>query len=66
MRDEALWEAAIHRLLQVYLHSQGNMSDVASAYPYHIAQAQACFDSNQRTGPAASLFFLEVNGINRF
>lgn len=63
IRDNALWEAAIHHPLQVYLYTQGDLFDIASAYAYHIAQAQACFDGNKRAGIAAALLFLEVNGI---
>lgn len=63
IRDDALWESAIHHPLQVYLYAQGDLFDVASAYAYHIALAQACFDGNKRTGIAAALLFLEVNGI---
>lgn len=63
IRDHALWEAAIHHPLQVYLYTGGDLFDIASAYAYHIAQAQACFDGNKRTGIATALLFLEVNGI---
>ena len=40
------------------------MFDIASAYAFHIAQAQACFDGNKRTGIASALVFLEMNGIS--
>lgn len=63
IRDHSLWEAAIHHPCQVYLYTQGDLFDIASVYAYHIAQAQACFDGNKRTGIAAALLFLELNGI---
>ncbi|MBM3857731.1 MAG: type II toxin-antitoxin system death-on-curing family toxin [Verrucomicrobia bacterium] len=64
VRDKALWEAAIQHPIQVYLYTQGDLFDIASAYTYHIAQAQACLDGNKRTGIAAALLFLEINGIS--
>ncbi|HLB33963.1 MAG TPA: type II toxin-antitoxin system death-on-curing family toxin [Chthoniobacterales bacterium] len=46
------------------IYTQGDFFDIAAAYAYHIAQAQACFDGNKRTGVAAALLFLELNGIS--
>jgi len=48
----------------VYYYSQGDLFDVAAAYCYHIAQAQAFFDGNKRTAAAAALTFMDCNGIS--
>ena len=61
IRDTALFEGAISHAYQVYHYTQRDLFDIASAYAYHIAQA--CFDGNKRTGVAAALLFLELNGI---
>jgi len=47
----------------VYYYAQGDVFDVAAAYAFHIAQAQAFLDGNKRTGAAAALVFLEINGV---
>ena len=39
-------------------------ADIAAAYVYHIAEAQACFEGNKRTGVAAAFLFLELNGVS--
>lgn len=36
--------------------------DMAAAYAFHIAQNQPFIDGNKRTGLAAALVFLELNG----
>jgi death-on-curing protein len=36
---------------------------MASAYAFHIAQNQPFVDGNKRTGLAAALVFLDLNGI---
>lgn len=46
----------------VYFYGRGDLFDVAAAYAFHIAQAQAFLDGNKRTGMAAALVFLELNG----
>lgn len=40
------------------------MYDIAAAYAFHIAQAQAFLDGNKRTGIASALIFLKVNGVS--
>ncbi|MGE0269292.1 MAG: type II toxin-antitoxin system death-on-curing family toxin [Candidatus Omnitrophota bacterium] len=44
-----------------YLH--GDLSMKAAAYAFHISQNQPFIDGNKRTGLAAALVFLELNGI---
>jgi death-on-curing protein len=37
---------------------------MAAAYAFHIAQNQPFVDGNKRTGLAAALVFLDINGLN--
>jgi death-on-curing protein len=37
---------------------------MAAAYAFHIAQNQPFIDGNKRTGLAAALVFLDLNGVN--
>ncbi len=64
IRDTSLFEGAVMHPQQVFFYAQGDLFEVAAAYAFHIAQAQSCFDGNKRTGVAAALLFLEVNGIS--
>lgn len=63
VRDLAGLESAVMHPLNVWFYGQGDLFDVASAYAFHIAQSQAFFDGNKRTGVAAALTFLEGNGV---
>src|SRR5262245_8163955 len=63
VRDPAGLESAVMQPLNVWFYGQGDLFDVAAAYAFHIAQSQAFFDGNKRTGVAAALTFLEGNGV---
>jgi len=63
LRDPHLFEAAVIHPRKVYYYAQGDLFDVAAAYAFHIAQAQAFLDGNKRTGMAAALAFLDGNGV---
>jgi death-on-curing protein len=63
LRDPVLLEGAVIHPRNVYYYAQGDIYDVAAAYAFHIAQAQAFLDGNKRTGIAAALTFLEGNGV---
>ncbi|HEY0257174.1 MAG TPA: type II toxin-antitoxin system death-on-curing family toxin [Candidatus Methylacidiphilales bacterium] len=64
VRDQGLLESAIAQPQHTYYYGNGDLYDIAAAYAYHIAQAQACFDGNKRTGVASALLFLELNGVS--
>ena len=64
IRDTDLLEGAMNHPLQVYFYVQADLFEIAAAYAFHITQAQACFDGNKRTGVAAALLFLAVNGVS--
>lgn len=63
LRDRQLFEGAVVHPRNVFYYGRGDVFDVAAAYAFHIAQAQAFLDGNKRTGIAAALAFLEGNGI---
>jgi death-on-curing protein len=43
------------------LYADGNVFEVAAAYAFHLAEAQAFLDGNKRTAVAAALTFLALN-----
>ena len=45
----------------VYLH--GDLYEMAAAYLYHLVCNHPLVDGNKRTGTAAALVFLELNGV---
>jgi death-on-curing protein len=63
VRDDGLIESALGSALNTWHYGQGDLFDVAAAYAFHIAEAQAYLDGNKRTAIAAALVFLEYNGI---
>lgn len=64
VRDAATLESAVMHPCSVWLYGQGDLCDIAAAYAFHVAQAQAFMDGNKRTGIAAALVFLEGNGVS--
>lgn len=63
LRDRAGLEAAVGQPLNAFYYSRCDLFDLAAAYAFHIAQAQAFLDGNKRTAVAAALAFLEANGV---
>ena len=63
VRDDGLVESALGSAKNAWYYGQGDIFDVAAAYAFHIAQAQAFIDGNKRTGIGAALTFLEYNGV---
>lgn len=65
LRDRGLLESALAMPEATFggkfLHA--SLPSMAAAYAYHIAQNQAFADGNKRTGLAAALVFLDINGI---
>src|SRR5580658_7902045 len=64
VRDENALESAIAAAQNVYHYGGGDIYEIAAAYAYHLAESQAYFDGNKRTGVQASLVFLEGCGID--
>jgi len=44
------------------VYAGGDLFEVAAAYAFHLAESQAFVDGNKRTGMAAALTFLRLNG----
>jgi death on curing protein len=63
VRDPDGLQSAILLPHHVHSYGQGDLFDIAAAYAFHLAQSQAFLDGNKRTGMAAALVFLRVNGI---
>ncbi len=65
IRDQGLIESALGSAMNAYFYGSGDLYDVAAAYAFHLAQAQAYLDGNKRTGAGAALLFLRGNGVDR-
>ena len=63
VRDQGGLEAAVAQARNVHLYLQGDLFELASAYAFHLAEAQSYLDGNKRTEVASALVFLEINGI---
>jgi death-on-curing protein len=65
IRDRGLLESAVAMprasFGETFLHE--DLSHMAAAYAFHLAQNQPFIDGNKRTGLVAALVFLELNGI---
>lgn len=62
IRDRGMIESALGSAQNTFYYGRGDLFDVAAAYAYHIAEAQAFLDGNKRTACAAALTFLRGNG----
>ena len=63
LRDRHGFEAAVMHPQNVYFYGAGDLFDIAAAYAFHIAEAQAFLDGNKRTAMGAAATFLDINGI---
>lgn len=63
LRSRSLFVGAVAQAQNVYWYANGDLYDIAAAYCFHIAQAQAFLDGNKRAVMAACLAFLKLNGI---
>jgi death on curing protein len=62
VRDEGQIHSALGSAMNTWFYGHGDLYDVAAAYAFHIAEAQAYLDGNKRTAVAAALSFLGKNG----
>jgi death-on-curing protein len=62
--NDGLIESALASAQNFLFYGHGDVFDVAAAYVFHIAEAQAFNDGNKRTAASAALTFLELNGIH--
>ena len=63
LRDRATLESAIFHPQNVFFYGRVDLYDIAAAYAFHLAEAQAFLDGNKRVAVSAALTFLEANGI---
>ena len=64
IRDLGLIESAVAQGQNVYHYGHADLFGIAAAYAFHLAENQAFIDGNKRTGAAAALSFLYINGID--
>ena len=62
IRDAGLIESALASAKNVAPYGGGDHFDIAAAYAFHLAQAQAYLDGNKRVGAMAALVFLALQG----
>jgi death-on-curing protein len=63
VRDESMVLSSLGAAENTHYYGYGDLFDVAAAYAFHIAQAQAFLDGNKRTAVAAALLFLRANNV---
>jgi len=64
LRSEHALKSALAQPQNVFFYAGGDLYEIAAAYAFHIAESQAYFDGNKRTGVQAALDFLEINGVD--
>ncbi len=66
LRDPGGLESAVMQPRNDYFYANADLPQIAAAYAFHIAQAQAFIDGNKRTAIAAALAFLELHRIETY
>jgi death-on-curing protein len=61
--DSGLVDSALASAKNTFFYGGGDVFDIAAAYAFHIAEAQAFNDGNKRTAIGAALIFLELNSV---
>ena len=64
LRSESALDSAIAQAKNVFYYGFGDLYEVAAAYAFHLAESQAYFDGNKRTGVQAALVFLEGHDVD--
>ncbi len=64
LRDPGLLDSALMQPEATYFYGDGDVSAIAAAYAFHLAQNQPFIDGNKRTAVGAALTFLEGNGVD--
>jgi len=64
LRDRGASDSAIFHPKTVYFYGASDLFEIAAAYAFHIAGAQAFLDGNKRIAIGAALIFLEGNGVS--
>ena len=61
IRDQGGLESALAAAENTWFYRGGDVFDIAAAYAFHLAEAQAFLDGNKRTAIASALTFLVLN-----
>ena len=61
VRDPGAVESAMASAQNTWLYADGDVHDIAAAYAFHIAEAQAFLDGNKRTAISTAIAFLLSN-----
>ncbi len=64
LRSESGLESALIAPVNDFYYRGADLFEIAAAYAFHVAQAQAYLDGNKRTGVAVALAFLHINGVS--
>ena len=64
VRDSGLVDSALASAKNTLFYGGGDIFDIAAAYAFHIAEAQAFNDGNKRSAIGAALTFLELNSVH--
>ncbi len=64
LRSESGLESALVAPINDFHYQGASLFEIAAAYAFHIAQAQAHLDGNKRTAVVAALAFLQINGVS--
>jgi len=63
LRDQGLVESALGSARNTFWYGIGGLFEIAAAYAFHVAEAQAFTDGNKRTAAASAIMFLQKNGV---
>jgi death-on-curing protein len=64
IRDHGALDSAIFHPRNICFYGAADLFEIAAAYAFHIAEAQAFLDGNKRAAIGAALIFLEANGVS--
>jgi death-on-curing protein len=62
IREPGLIESALGSAQNAFWYGRADIFEIAAAYAFHVAEAQAFVDGNKRTAVAAAIVFLRMNG----
>ena len=62
LRDEGLWDSALHRPPQLFAYGQPDLFQLGAAYAAGIVKKHPFLDGNKRSGFITAYIFLEANG----
>lgn len=63
VRDPGAIESAIASAQNTWTYGGGDVYAAAAAHAFHVAEAQAYLDANERTAAACAIVFIVTNGV---